>query len=161
MNINRLKELLNYNPETGDFFWAVKPNKSKKAGDKAGYTPKNSYAQIGIDGKILFAHRVAWALYYNEQPPKMIDHINGNKSDNRICNLRAATNSENMRNTTKTARNSTGYKGVCFNKKSQKYQANIGHNYKCIYLGLFDTAEEAHAAYCKAAAELHGQYFKP
>lgn len=160
MNIDRLQELLSYDSETGILRWKVKPAKNIAVGSVAGHLSKAGYVQVGIDGKLYFGHRIAWALYYNEQPPKMIDHINENKGDNRIENLRSATNAENMRNMGKTKRNSTGFKGVTYNKKLKKYVASIGYNMKSIYLGLYNSAEEAHAAYCKAAKELHGPFSK-
>jgi hypothetical protein len=158
MNISTLQEFLAYDAETGKLIWKKKPSKNISAGNLAGYYSKTGYVQIGISGKIYYGHRVAWAIYYNETPPKMIDHINNDKLDNRICNLRSASNAENMRNMGKTKRNKTGYKGVYYHQKNKKYIAAIGYKMKTIYIGSFNTAEEARAAYCEAAERLHGPY---
>ena len=160
MEIGALREYLSYDPSTGKFAWRKKPSKNINMGDPAGYHSKIGYVQIGLNGKIYYGHRLAWAIHYGENPPKMIDHINNDKSDNRICNLRSASNAENMRNMGRTKRNKTGYKGVYYHKKNKKYIAAIGKNMKTIYVGSFDTIEEAHAAYCKAAEKLHGPYAK-
>jgi hypothetical protein len=160
MNIDQLNQLLSYDAETGDLLWKKKPSKNISVGALAGHKSKIGYIQIGIGGKLYLGHRIAWSIFYNEQPPKIIDHINGNKGDNSIKNLRGSTNSENMSNMGRTKKNSTGFKGVTFNKKLNKYMASIGHNMKSIYLGLHDTPEKAHEAYCEAAKKLHGQFAK-
>lgn len=156
--LDYIKEILDYNPKTGNLTWKVKASQ-KKQGDVAGYISKEGYVQIGICSKIYLAHRIAWKIYYSEEPPQFIDHIDGNKSNNIISNLRLASNAENMQNGKIRANNTTGYKGVCFNKKLKKYQANICKDRKQTHLGLFETAEEAHAAYCEAAKKLHGLYY--
>lgn len=161
MDYDILQRAFEYNCETGEIRWKIKPSKNIQIGSLAGHKSKLGYVQIGINGKLYLAHRLAWLLFYKEIPPKMLDHINGDKADNRIVNLRAASNAENMRNMGKTGRNKTGYKGVSFNKKLNKYVASIGYNMKTIYLGLHQTPEDAHAAYCEAAKRLHGSYFKP
>jgi len=158
--MEQLSDYLEYNHQTGILTWKKKPSKNIQIGKEAGYKSNIGYIQIGFRGKIYYAHRIAWELYYNENPPKMVDHINGNKSDNRIENLRSANNAQNMQNMGKTKRNSTGFKGVCHLKKQNKYMAVIGHKMKSIYLGVYETAEEAHAAYCKAAEKLHGAFCK-
>jgi hypothetical protein len=87
-----------------------------------------------------------------------VDHENRNPLDNRKCNLRAATRSENAQNAKRRSDNTTGYKGVSFNKRIQRFQAQIYHNRKQIYLGSFLTAEEAYETYCKKASELHKEF---
>lgn len=156
---NILRDFFSYNPETGILTWRKSTSKSKAVGSIAGRPQKPlGYVQVGFLGRVYQAHRLIWVMYYNEDPPRYIDHINMNKSDNRIENLRAATNAENMQNSKARRSNKTGFKGVFLIKTSGRYMANICANKKQIYLGTFSTAEEAHAAYCFAAERLHGQF---
>lgn len=157
-SFEELNELLSYNPETGDFFWKRDVGKNIKKGDRCGKPIPCHYSQIGIKGKVYYSHRLAWVLTYKEQPPQYIDHINGDKNDNRIANLRKATNSQNMTNRGKNKTTESGLKGAYYHKKTGKYFSSICKDYKTIYLGIFDTKEEAHAAYCEAAKKLHGDF---
>jgi hypothetical protein len=91
-------------------------------------------------------------------PVNEIDHINLVADDNRFCNLREATRSQNMSNMPKRSINTSGFKGAFWNKKNEKWISQIALNNKSIYLGCFDTAQEAHAAYCKAAVELQKEF---
>lgn len=105
-------------------------------------------------------HRVILArkLGRDLQSTELVDHANGNPLDNRRANLRLATRSQNMMNRSKNINNQSGFKGVIFHKESGKWRAVINANKKRHRLGLFDTPEEAHAAYCKAAEFLHGEF---
>ena len=150
-----LKKLLNYNKETGIFTWKVKRG-NRKIGDKA--TIKCSgYIEIQIYGFLYKAHRLAWLYTYGEWPKNDIDHINGIRHDNRICNLREATRTENLINGKISPRNTTGYKGVSLDNNGD-YRARISLNKKQIYLGLFKTPEEAHKAYLEKAKEFYGEF---
>ena len=142
----RLKELLSYDPLTGVFLWRVK---RKPVSQKP-------YSQVWIDGRYYLLHRLAWLFVYGEIPSLFVDHINGNPSDHRISNLRIATNAQNQANQKLRKDSSTGLKGV--RVSAGKYRASIVQNSKKIHLGYFDSAEDAHAAYCKAASELFGQF---
>lgn len=153
-----LLKFLSYDPASGVLRWTKKPSKNKLIGEVAGKPQKpKGYVQVGFNGRIYLAHRIAWLIHFGEEPPDFIDHINMNPSDNRIENLRSATNSRNMQNARGKGSN-TGLKGVHKAKSSGRFLANICTNNKRIYLGSFATAEEAHAAYCRAAKELHGPY---
>lgn len=152
---SRLKELLHYNPDTGLFTWKVSLSKRVKVGDIAGTVKNPGYLRIRIDGKPYYAHRLAWLYVYGAWPKDQIDHINGERTDNRICNLREATNAENQQNRKKQINNVSGYPGVYWNKSGQKWQARIKINSKTKYLGLFETPEAGHHAYLAAKAELH------
>jgi hypothetical protein len=105
------------------------------------------------------AHRIAWYLHTKQDPGALqIDHINGNPSDNRIANLRLATPGQNAKNTRKKPGTASKYKGASWHARTGKWQSQIkvdGHN---MHLGCFDTDYEAHLAYCKAAAVLHGEF---
>lgn len=144
INADAVYELLSYNPETGFFCW-------HKTGCRAGHTRKDGYVGIGIGGRIYRAHRLAWLLVYDRMPT-LIDHINGDRSDNRIANLRECTSSENRQNS-RHVRSASGYRGV--SRNGRRWRAAIALQGVDYYLGTFATPEEAHAAYCDAAAERH------
>jgi HNH endonuclease len=149
----RLKELLAYNESTGNFTWRVK-RKGRKLDGFAGSKTVMGYISIGIDGVDYFAHRLAWMYVHGAWPINHIDHINGIRSDNRIANLRDCTPSINMQNQRKAKSSSkTGLLGA--SPHHGKFIARITVNKKHLHLGLFVTAEEAHAAYIAAKEKFH------
>ena len=153
---DRLKELFDYNPETGIFIRLKKTANMHKIGEIVGHPNKEGYLKIVIDGKTYSLHRLAWMYYYGEDPLSYeIDHHNLNKSDNSIINLRKVTRKQNSQN--KVWKSSKGMpKGV--HKVKNKYQAMIFVNGKNKHLGLFSTPELAHEAYKKAAIERSGDF---
>lgn len=153
-----LKELFSYSEETGLFTRLVRISRRGKTGDIAGCVGSNGYVNIGIKKKYYFAHRLAWLYFYGEFPKKNIDHINGNPTDNRISNLREATFEENSRNVGITKRNNSGFKGVYFVKKRKKWASRCSLNKKEVYLGSFNTAEDAAKAYQEFAIKHHGEF---
>ena len=148
----RLRELLEYFPETGIFRWRVSPARNVKVGDIAGCLNGKGYLQIKIDGKLHSAHRLAWLYTHGTWPADQIDHINRDRSDNRILNLREATPAENGRNMSKASNNTSGYPGVYWRKARQKWQAQITHLGERIHLGYFTEKSDAIAA--RQAAEI-------
>jgi len=123
----------------------------------AGFKDDQGRIKVGISGKEYFAHRLIWVWMTGRWPEKEIDHINENPSDNRWSNLREATPSENHRNRGKQRNNTTGYKGVTFDKRRGLYIADVKLNGKRHSAGhCFKTAEEAYEAVCKLALTLHG-----
>lgn len=157
--LERLNELLSYDFETGVFRWKKAASRRIKVGAIAGTEGNRGYRLIRIYGTRYLAHRLAWKMHYGNDPKDQIDHINGVKTDNRIENLRECTHTENMRNRGKNKVNKSGYKGVHFNKCRGKYKAEIYLIGKKMYLGRYDTAEEAHEAYKKAAKKYHGYFY--
>lgn len=153
MNSEKLKELLHYDPETGVFIWKVNRGGKAQAGTIAGRTDGHGYRQICVCSTMYMAHRLAWLYVYGVLPKQQIDHINGIPDDNRIRNLREATQLENNQNNIKYSNNKSGYLGVCLYK--QKWMAQIQTNGKKKYLGLFNSKEEAYAVYLKAKEALH------
>ena len=147
MNIDRLKELIDYNPESGAFVWLKDRGYVVKAGDDAGSVitfPHNnkSYLHIRIDGILYKAHRLAW-IYCNGAigDDDQIDHINGDSLDNRICNLRIVSGQENSMNKRQYKNNKSGHTGI--NKLGNRWRATIAHKNKKIHIGVFDTVEQA------------------
>jgi hypothetical protein len=114
--------------------------------------------ELSLRGHRALAHRVAWLYMTGEWPAGDIDHINNNRSDNRFSNLRPATRSLNIANSTKKKSNSSGFKGVSFSKANRKWFAKITVNYRQQSLGYFNTPQEAHAAYVHAAREAFGEF---
>lgn len=151
----RLKELFEYNPETGQFT-RIKCKIRKLVGQKAGYLHPNGYIYLEIDYKPYRVHRLAWFYTYGKWPAEHIDHINGDKADNRLSNLREATRSQNMMNRKIQKSNTSGLKGAY--KRGRGYVATIRMGGEEVYLGFFKTPDEAHAAYCKAADEHHKEF---
>ena len=149
-----LHKILNYDANTGHFTWRVKTSRKVVVGKEAGSTKPSGYVSIRINGRGHYAHRIAWCYVYGDWPTDEIDHINGVRGDNRIANLRQATRKQNMENRVRPV-GSSGYRGVVWLEANQKWRASIVHNRKNIYLGLFDTAEEASEMYCDAAAFFH------
>jgi len=153
----RLKELFAYDPLIGSFVRKVRRG-SGRAGDLAGTDNGCGYLQIRVDRHVYVAHRLAWLYITGEWPKDQIDHVNGVRDDNRIDNLRAATNSENQCNTPSYKNSSTGAKGVCMHKRVGLYQAHIQVNKKKMHLGYFADIESASAAYVMAASLVHGEF---
>lgn len=152
----RLREVLRYDGATGIFTWKVKTNRRTVIGARAGYIQKRGEArgrmQIRIDGKLYLAHRLAWLYTYGEFPPHTIDHKNTNPSDNRLDNLRAATQSQNNANT--NPRGKSGRKGVHFESRTKKWVAQI----KRKRIGRFESIDEAAAAYEQHARVRFGEF---
>jgi hypothetical protein len=153
----RLRELLVYDPGTGIFTWIKQatPSVRIQIGDVAG-TSHHGYRTISIDGVQYPAHRLAFLFMLGRWPVDQIDHVNLNRSDNRWLNLREATRSENAMNALVGRRNATGLKGVC--KNGNKWSARITIDQHVFHLGSFPSPQEAHATYCRAAAEYHGKF---
>ena len=146
---------LAYSQETGVFTWRTS-TRGHRAGAIAGSVHAgHGYVSISVGGRRFFAHRLAWLVTNGQWPPLGIDHINGNRSDNRISNLRLATRSENQQNLRGPMRNNAaGVLGVCL-VKSGKFQAQITVDGRQQYLGLHPTPEAASGVYLAAKAQQH------
>lgn len=147
-----LKSVLHYNEITGVFTWKVSNSKKLKVGSIAGWYNTRGYVQITIKNKKYTAHRLAWLYMYGTDPKAQIDHVNGNKEDNRIDNLREVNNRENNQN--KTVHRNGRLVGYSLHKNTKKYQARVNVNKKVIHIGLYNTPQEAHEAYVKKLKEL-------
>lgn len=158
LDVKQLFDFLHYDPETGVFIWKVNTARSGRIGEIAGNVNRRGYRSIWINGLQFSAHRVAWAMSYGEWPELDVDHINQNKSDNSICNLRHANRSENMFNRGKNKNNTSGIKGVTFCKRTGKWRAQITLNRKSIKIGRFETKEDASHAYLETAKKHRGEF---
>jgi HNH endonuclease/AP2 domain len=157
LTAERLRQLLDYDPETGIFRWRI-ARQGVRVGAAAGSLNGRGYRQTQIDGQLYPAHRLAWLYVYGEWPTIDIDHINGIQGDNRLANLRLATKSQNRANARRHKNNTSGYEGVYLDRRNGRFLAQIGFNGHRKYLGLFDTPELAHQAYCAAAQKYHGEF---
>jgi hypothetical protein len=157
-----IEDSLKYNPQTGQLWW-VQPSKGRDLTKPAGGLNKKGYYTVSItlsgNKKRLLSHRVAWFLYYGVWPKEQIDHINGVKTDNRLVNLREASNWQNQFNT-QSRGGTSRFKGVSFHKAKNNWRAVIQHNRKSKHLGSFDTEEEAAIAYNAAAKSLFKSFAK-
>lgn len=159
MNLTReeLTSYLIYDHETGSFKWRC-ARKGIRKGDDAGHVSRAGYIVVCIKRRKYPAHRLAWLYVHGRWPTHYIDHIDGNKANNRIENLREATKTENCRNTWIRSDNTSGYKGVHLFARTQRWSAAIHENGRKIHLGYFCTAEDAARAYEAAASKLFGEF---
>lgn len=144
----RLKELLRYDDESGRFFWVEKSGRGRKLSKngEAGSYDSHGYGQVRIDGEIYKEHRLVWLYFHGEIPDKQIDHINHQRRDNRIGNLRLVTNEENAKNRPLQRNNSWGCPGISLHKKTQSFFAYIHEHGKRISLGYHRTIFDAACA---------------
>jgi hypothetical protein len=159
-SIEYLHKRLRYEPETGKLFWRdcedmPKHWRSRFAGKEA-FTPKTGHGYLHgrLAGKKIYAHRMVWAIYYGEWPQEQLDHINGDRADNRIFNLREVSNTENAKNRGLMSNNKSGVCGVYWCKANQNWTASVKINGKNKHLGSFSDISEAKAARAKAQIAL-------
>lgn len=150
-----LLEIMDYDPETGIFVWS-KPRPKIQVGQRVGYKHYKGYLNTEILGKFYSLHRLAWFYVYGEWPSDQLDHINCQKDDNRIANLRLADPFKNQHNRPLGRMNTSGFKGV--RPIAGRFDAYITAHKKHYYLGRFDTPEQAHAAYTAAAKKHFGEF---
>lgn len=153
VNLELLKEFYLYNYDTGAFYHA-KDRLFVRAGTIAGSKDGNGYMTLTVSGKKIKSHRAAWFLTYGYLPEKFIDHIDGNRTNNAILNLRLVDRVQNAQNMRKAKSNSPSGLIGAFRHK-HKWRSQIVVNKKTINLGCFNTAEEAHQAYIKAKRSMH------
>lgn len=159
-DIAELRRVFRYEPDTGLLFWAVDPCKGStlKAGALANSRAIGGYLRVAVRTRRLLVHRVAWCIVHGAiDDTKHIDHINGNRTDNRICNLRMVDARTNLENSLEIKRKSTssGLRGVSFCKQTGRWASVIMASGKRHHLGRFSTKEEAADAYLSAKLRLH------
>jgi hypothetical protein len=170
-----VRRLLDYDPETGVLTWRARtPDMFEEgkhsaknscaawngqfAGRAAGVSREDGYRRVMVLGKNLFSHRIAWAIMTGSWPREQIDHINGIKNDNRFINLREASCSQNAMNVPAQKNNTSGFKGVSWDKSCSKWRAEIMREKTKHVLGWFDRVEDASSAYQAAAKEMHREF---
>ena len=154
---DELREMLRYDPNTGELFWKITTRNGKGvAGNRAGSFDKSGYRKVNVKYRNYLEHRVSWAIHHGMWPSGLLDHINGDGTDNRIANLRPATGTQNRWNSAANRNNTTGFKGVTRNGDRFMAQLQTGGRNK--NLGRYKTAEEASTAYQRACKEHHGEF---
>lgn len=145
---DRLLEILDYNRDTGDFTWKEKVARKTVVGARAGSDKPNAggYLRMRICGELYYTHRLAWFYHHGEWPEHQIDHIDQNKTNNKLDNLRSVTHQENNKNVPLRANNTSGMCGIIWLKRRKKWGARIGIDGVHINLGEFDTFDQAAAA---------------
>lgn len=154
LDAHTLRRLLSYDPQSGEFHRTTR-NQAVKIGMKAGCRNVLGYWQIRVSGPIYLAHRLAWLYVHGEWPIDQIDHIDGDRCNNRIANLRQCSNLENGQNKKSYKGSTSAYVGVCWDKTAMKWRASIRSNGVQRYLGIFDKEEDAALAYSEAKKRLH------
>ena len=150
-----LREHLEY--RDGHLWWVKPRARSIKVGQQLGHTTRKGYRAGRLKGRNYYEHRLIWLYHYGEWPKEHIDHINGVRDDNRIENLREATNQQNQFNK-KSYGKTSKYKGVSWSRQNKKWVAQYWYKSKIYYLGRYETEEEAAEAYRKATEHLHKDY---
>lgn len=154
--MHEIKDYLSYDPETGVFIRIQSYGRPNLCGKPLGTLSAYGYIVVWYKGKVYRAHRLAWYFVYGEFPENFIDHINENKIDNRIVNLREATDAQNKTNiSTPPATNKSGFLGVSWCKCAKKWRAQLRVDGVYNYLGIFDDPVEAHETYLTAKRTLH------
>jgi HNH endonuclease/AP2 domain len=151
-----------YSPESGTFVWKDRESNkcftSRFSGKEAGRVNEIGYRVISINNRIYLAHRLAFLLMTGDYPKDRVDHINGDRSDNRWANLRECSHAQNLANTGLWKSNSSGIKGVCWDKSRNKWQSKIKVNGKMLHLGRYDNKEDAARAVSEAYDKIYGEY---
>lgn len=158
LTLETLRDLVAYDPETGQFTRLTSRTRTDRVGTVTGTVGSHGYVRITLGDQFYLAHRLAWFYVYGEMPKGKLDHIDRNRQNNKISNLRLASDSQNVWNAPARKNNKSGFKGVTWNKRNKAWTAEIWKNYKKTYLGSFKDIEDARKAYIKASVSMHGDY---
>jgi len=144
MNFEQAHEVFRY--EDGKLYWRISPTNTVKVGDRAGTVTFEGYRQVGVDGQVYREHRVIFLMHHGYMPEYDCDHINRDRADNRIENLREVSRSCNMRNASISSRNTSGVTGVSWDKSNEKWLAQIRAEGRSIKIGRFEDFKDAVSA---------------
>jgi hypothetical protein len=153
-----LRELFAYDPNTGVLTWLKKMRRGLSEGSVAGTVGARGYLSVGIGRQYYFAHRLIWKIVTGSDPSAQVDHIDGDRLNNRWANLRPATNGQNLWNAKRRADNRSGVKGVSWDAQQKKWAANITINRKLRRLGRFSSVAEAAEVVNAERIRLHGEF---
>jgi hypothetical protein len=157
----KLKEVLSYSEEDGIFTWKIpQANNKIKVGSVAGCVHSSGAWEIGLSRKLFKAHRLAWLYVYGEFPSEWIDHIDGDRTNNRINNLRLCTPAENQMNRKKSVNNTSGFKGVSWDKEVNMWKATVQLDGVRKHLGYFPQVEDASATYEEFCRTNHREFYR-
>lgn len=155
-NFEQAHHLFSYCPDKGEVRWKNPPGTKMKTGDLVGYFNDRGRLVVRFGGMGVYVHRLVWLMHFGEWPALTIDHINGDRADNRIANLRLLTVQHNNENRRKASKNNkTGFLGVIASPSGRRFYAGIQTNGKSLHLGSFATPQEAYAVYVKAKQAMH------
>jgi hypothetical protein len=154
----KLKTLLQYDPDTGVLIWRTKPSRGVKAGRIAGTPTSEGYIALQINKQKMYAHRAIWLYVHGVWPSEEIDHINHIRNDNRLCNLRLANRLENSHNTRKHDKSLSGHKGVAWHNRNKKWQVQMRFCGKSYYVGQFLNLQDAIQARLQAETKLYADH---
>lgn len=157
ITLTRAREVLIYDDQTGEMRWRTDQGK-RAAGQPVGSQSSSGHLQTWIDGNLYQVHRLAWLLHYGEWPVLFLDHVDGDRANNKIANLRQANGSQNCANRAPARKMHGSLKGASYCKMSKRWKSSITKDGRARYLGCFKTEREAHDAYCSAAKQLHGDF---
>lgn len=148
----RLRELFNYDPTTGSLV-----RRSSRQGN-LGCISDQGYLRVKIGRQVYSVHRVIWKIATGSEPPSMLDHIDGNRLNNRVSNLRAASHGDNQQNSGRQRNNTSGHKGVSWSRTHKSWQASIMGDGKSVWLGRYKNLEDAVKVVADTRNRLHGEF---
>ncbi len=155
LTAQRLREVLNYDPETGVFTRKARTSSCVQVGRETGCLDEHGYLRVSVDDRRYWAHRLAWLYVHGVWPDGQVDHRNRVRNDNRFVNLRLASKAENAQNAKVRENNTSGHKGVSWSNRQQRWYAYITHQQRMQNLGLYTDINDAVAARKAAEARLH------
>lgn len=158
LTADRLREVLNFDPDTGQFTWCKSLSLRGRVGERAGHSQKDGRVIVGIDGVSYLAHRLAWLYTHGAWPLNLIDHINRDNSDNRLVNLRQATSSENKLNADAHRDSVTGLKGITFDRSRARWVVQLSKKGRKSIAKRFVSKAEAIEFYRQKSVEYHGEF---